>query len=89
MFLFNQSTRGLALAELKEGGREKGGEGRVRDAFVVRRDLSIHIHPQPHFISERPTSALRVKWLEQVPTFTKQLLAVTVTWCTEFQAPES
>lgn len=47
MFLFNQSTKGLALAELKEGGREKGGEGRVRDAFVVRRDLSRHIHPNP------------------------------------------
>ena len=47
MFFFNQSTKGLALAELKEGGREKGGEGRVRDAFVVRRDLSRHIHPNP------------------------------------------
>lgn len=88
MFLFNQSTKGLALAELKEGGREKGGEGRVRHASVVRRALSTHT-PQPHFISERPTPALRVKRPEQVPTFSSQLPAVTVPRCTEFQAPES
>ena len=50
MFLFNQSTKGLALAELKEGGREKGGEGMVRDAFVVRRDLSTGTHtPTPFY----------------------------------------
>lgn len=86
MFLFSQSTKGLALAELKEGERW-GGEGET--CFCSQKGPLYTHTPQPHFISERPTPALRVKRLEQVPTFTSQLLAVTVPWCTEFQAPES